>query len=396
MTVVRRILRDVANGTSINATRNGLRDDGIKPPNSKNWEREFVRSVVTDDVYRPHTREELEALVSEGLLSPGVLAGLDPEREYGIWWYGRRSIKTEHVEEPDPNNPGGVRVKKKRKVSWQPRETWIAVPVDLTGSGLERETVDAARRAIEGNVSPRESSRAAGRVWTLDGLFYCRCGRKMICVQTRAGRSRKLYSYYKCGRRAEHGKDACDYVGIRAETAEESVDEYITSLPDSGKLIQHEIMAIVESERAEAGDAPERARHHRRELESLEKQKSRFQYAYAEGALSLEDLQDRTEEVQSRMRIVEMSLHEAESAAKKFEGWEKRWRFLENRAEEAAESEFDHYTPPEERTEQYRSLGMRITPGEEKDTLQVWGVDFSKLKFARSRCPRSSTVGSSR
>jgi hypothetical protein len=233
-------------------------------------------------------------------------------------------------------------------------------------------------------------------VWELDGLFYCRCGRKIVCFQTRAGRSRKLYSYYKCGKRAEHGKDACDYKGIRAETAEAIVDEYIRSLPDSGKLIQHEIMALVESERAEAGDAPERARHHRQELESLEKQKSRFQYAWAEGALSLGDLRDRTAEIDSRMRVVEKSLQEAESAAERFKGWEKRWRFLEERAEAAAESEFDHYTPPKERNEQYRSLGMRVTPGEEKNTLQVWGVDFSKLRFSRSRCPRSSTVGSSR
>ena len=45
----------------------------------------FVRSVVLDDVYRPHAHEELEAL-----LSPEVAIRLDHDRGHGIYWYNTR------------------------------------------------------------------------------------------------------------------------------------------------------------------------------------------------------------------------------------------------------------------------------------------------------------------
>jgi hypothetical protein len=48
--------------------------------NGKRWSQMFVRSVILDDVYRPHAHEELRAL-----LSPEVAARLDPARSHGIY-----------------------------------------------------------------------------------------------------------------------------------------------------------------------------------------------------------------------------------------------------------------------------------------------------------------------
>ncbi|MDQ3842121.1 MAG: recombinase family protein [Actinomycetota bacterium] len=51
------------------------------------WTRAFIRGCIFDDVYKPHTHEEVAALVS-----PQVAACLDPYRLYGIWWYNRREV----------------------------------------------------------------------------------------------------------------------------------------------------------------------------------------------------------------------------------------------------------------------------------------------------------------
>jgi hypothetical protein len=51
------------------------------------WTRPFIRGCVFD-VFKPHTFEEVAALVS-----PQVAARLDPDRLYGIWWYNRREVQ---------------------------------------------------------------------------------------------------------------------------------------------------------------------------------------------------------------------------------------------------------------------------------------------------------------
>jgi hypothetical protein len=43
------------------------------------WTRPFIRGCIFDDVYKPHTFQEVAALVS-----PQVAARLDPDRLYGI------------------------------------------------------------------------------------------------------------------------------------------------------------------------------------------------------------------------------------------------------------------------------------------------------------------------
>ena len=69
----------------MNGVRAALDADGVPPPaKGKNkWHRTFVRDCAFDDVYAPHTVEELEALG----VSPEVLGKLDPAGLYGVWWY---------------------------------------------------------------------------------------------------------------------------------------------------------------------------------------------------------------------------------------------------------------------------------------------------------------------
>jgi len=83
MRVVRRIFRMVGSeGYTMNAVFKTFERERIPTPGGgKSWDRAFFRIAILDDVYRPHTYEEVKELVS-----PEVAARLDREQLYGIWW----------------------------------------------------------------------------------------------------------------------------------------------------------------------------------------------------------------------------------------------------------------------------------------------------------------------
>jgi len=84
--LVRRIFRMIAEGSSVNGARTALEAAKIPPPRGVLWQRTFIRECIFDDVYKPHSFEEVASLVS-----PQVASRLDSERSYGIWWYNRRT-----------------------------------------------------------------------------------------------------------------------------------------------------------------------------------------------------------------------------------------------------------------------------------------------------------------
>ncbi len=99
--VVRRIFRMIVEGSSVNGTKTTLEAAKVPPPRGLLWQRTFIRECIFDDVYKPHSFEEVAALVS-----PQVASRLDPERSYGIWWYNRRDAQRTRVLD---EKPGGER-----------------------------------------------------------------------------------------------------------------------------------------------------------------------------------------------------------------------------------------------------------------------------------------------
>jgi site-specific DNA recombinase len=98
--VIRRIFYMVgAEGESLRAVANKLGREGLPTPKrAKHWNRSFFRACIRDDVYRPHTFEEVEATVT-----PEVAARLDPNKTYGLWWFNRLGHKVRQVSEPSGN-----------------------------------------------------------------------------------------------------------------------------------------------------------------------------------------------------------------------------------------------------------------------------------------------------
>jgi len=158
MSVVRRVCHMVGiEGLTLYAVAKMLEREGVPTATGGNyWDVRVIKNFIADDVYKPHTFEEIEELVA-----PEVAARLDPEKSYGVWWYNRRQVSTTHVSETGPE---GKRYAKKVKYAPKPKDQWIAVPVP--DSGIPRAVVRAARDAIRHN---HRSPASRERFWELSG-----------------------------------------------------------------------------------------------------------------------------------------------------------------------------------------------------------------------------------
>src|SRR5215210_9305689 len=120
------------------------------------WRTRIIRSIVLNDVYRPHVYEEIEAMIT-----PEVAGRLDKNKRYGVWWFNRERISRKQIAEPSPD---GRLYRKTAKTTAKSKEEWIAVPVP--DPGIPREVVDAAREARKDN---KKCSSAGSRFWELSG-----------------------------------------------------------------------------------------------------------------------------------------------------------------------------------------------------------------------------------
>jgi len=172
MAIVRRSFWMIGTaGISLHGAARTFEREGVSTPGGQRyWNKVIVKRWLVDDVYKPHSVEEIAALVA-----PEVAARLDPKSSYGIWWFNRRRTTTTQVSESNPNGPGRT-YRKHSKVAYKDRDEWIAVPVP--DSGIPRELVDAARAMV---ASYRSHSKADGRFWELSGgIMRCgECGRYM-------------------------------------------------------------------------------------------------------------------------------------------------------------------------------------------------------------------------
>jgi site-specific DNA recombinase len=170
MDVVRRIFRMAGvERATIYAIRRHLEEAGLRTPSGKpKWDASFVRGLLLNDLYKPHSFDEIRRIVSAD-----VAARLDPEASYGVWWSGRRSFERKRVSR---DGPDGREYRFEYKVRERPPEDRIGVPVP--DSGVPREWVDAARAALEGNRRPANAGR---REWELSGgiLRCAECNRAM-------------------------------------------------------------------------------------------------------------------------------------------------------------------------------------------------------------------------
>ncbi len=263
MAVVRRIFDAVSGGSSLYAVKRSLEEEGVPPPgngnpkkNGRHWNATFLKRLIEDDVYRPHTHDELAEVVSEGLMAQEVAAGLDESAYYGIFWFNRTCTTRERVSEVGSE---GKEYRWQKTVRENPKEQWIAISVP--DAGIPLETVEAARGMVRYNEPPTRSGR---HVWEIPGgAVRCGgCGMRMIKYAGMA--NGKVYAYYKCSKLTRNGKDACSPERLRtnhrAEEVEQKVWNEISGAMKNPEQLLDDIARMIELEKngARRGDSLER------------------------------------------------------------------------------------------------------------------------------------------
>ena len=387
MSVIGRVFRMIgAEGQTMNAVKRAFEREGVRPPlGGKYWSPKHIRECIRDDVYRPHTFEEVRRVVT-----PEVAATLDPTRSYGIWWFNRRRTETKQVLEMGPD---GRRYRRRIKVTDKPRSEWIAVPVP--DSGIPREWIDATREAIKDNRRPSANS---DRVWELSGgmLFCDECGNRMsVHTSVNHWNGEEIrYHYYRCPKRQRHGLEACAHnTHYRAAERETRVWEFVSGLlRDPGRL-RTGLEEMIEQEKAGPRGDPEREiAKWLAKIAEADRKRSGFQDQAAEGLMTLDELRTRLSGLEDARRAAETEI----------EGLRRRLERLED-LERDRDTLLDEYAKlmpdalqelgPEERRQVYAMLRLRIAV-EIGGDMTITGVIGAGETLCESEQASTSTTSS--
>jgi site-specific DNA recombinase len=367
MAVVRRIFRMVGSeGYTLNAVFKTFERERIPTPGGgKHWDRAFFRVAILDDVYRPHTYEEVEALVS-----PDVAARLESEQLYGIWWYNRLRVRTRQVSEPSEAG-NGRRYRTEARFTVKPKDEWVAVPVPY--AGIPREVVDTARAAIKDNRVP---SKAGRRFWELSGgiLRCAECGHTTANHSVRAHSGTHYHHYYYCRNHHKHGDAECTHrKNHRAPDSEGRVWDLISGLLRDPDRLRAGLDEMIEAERAGMhGDPEAEALAWLDKISALDSKRSRYQDMAAEGHITFDELGAKLRELEDQRSTAEEELDNLQVRRARLEDLERdRETLLEEYAGMLPEA-LDELTG-EERHQVYRMLRLQVFVSPEGD-LDVRGV----------------------
>jgi site-specific DNA recombinase len=358
MPTAERIIRAVAAGESLYGVTKMLEAEGIQTPNgSKNWNRIFIRNLIRDDAYLPHTHDEIKALG----VAPDVAAKLNPTGFFGIVWHNRTQAKI-----VEKIKVGPEKYRYKRKYLERPRKDWIAVPIPAP-PGLDRDTVERARAQISGNVRPAASG---ARVWELSGgLLFCgHCGRRMRGhnAQTRGnGGIKRPVFYYVCPRKIHENFAACENRYHRAEPLEEYVMTAVSALLEDPTDLLADIDERIEAEAGKAHDPRQELAALERQLDALTSKRSRYLDLYADGVIETKaELGEKLASIDGEAKALEAAKATALDRSDHIEKWSEQKRtVLMLYAAFAAQAPW--YLDPEHRRAMYERIGLRVTVNKE-------------------------------
>ena len=375
MPTVRRIFRMVGSeGYSLGKIKQRFEAEGLPTPAGKKyWSKTFIREVIKDDVYRPHSLEEIRALVT-----PEVAAQLEPDRDYGIWWFNRKRHTSKQV--VVHTYEGSVYRKKKKSVA-RPRDEWIAVLVP--DAGIPRELVDAARTVIKNN---RKWSSAGRRFWELSGSIL-RCGGGDYAMVTNSVPSygEKLLFYYRCAKRVGGvGKDTCSQRKYyRADKMESQVWELVSDIMKDPEQLRDDLERMIEQEgEGLYGDPKQEAKVWTEKLAEVERMRSGYQDLAAKGLMTFDELGEKLQGLEETRKTADSELEVLRSRRERIEELRRDKEILlksyASMAPEALSS-----LSSEERHQVYQMLRLKVVAHVDS-TLEVSGAftgdDLSKLE----------------
>jgi site-specific DNA recombinase len=309
MPIVRRMFHLVGvEGLHMHRVKKLFEAEGKSPPKGGSyWSKQFIRSRIMDDVYKPHTFQEIKELVSSE-----VAARLDPEKRYAIWWYNVRRTTSRQVAEAGPD---GRHYRRQATTVIKPKEEWIAVPVP--DAGIPCEVADAARTAVRDNRPPSSTGR---RFWELSGgIFRCEgCGRRMLTNTVNAARG---HHYYRCPTRQNDGKDACSMSkNFRADAVEPHVWEFVSGLLEEPERLRGGLKVMIEKERAVLrGDPEGEAKAWLDKLAEADRMRRGYQEQAAQGYMTLDELGETLNDLEKTRETARLELAVLEGRRKRLE-----------------------------------------------------------------------------
>jgi site-specific DNA recombinase len=357
MKIVEKIFRMAASGMGPKAMQTRLYAEGVpSPTGNAMWPHRILKvQMVLNDLYKPHTYDEIAPL-----LSPEVAAKLDRDKLYGIWWYNRRNVTKSYDTEMDGDN--GKRYVTRTSVRTRDEKDWIAVPVPAC---LPRKLVDQARLMIESRTGLERKHKA--RQWELKGVLRCSCGQNMITNTSRyKGRYKEsAYHYYRCKKEAHYGRDACPQRTIRIERVEPLVRDFVFGVLSDPANIRRGLQALIERETEEARENPDFvAKTLRDKLSANARLRRAYQDQQAADLMSLEELAERLEELAEARKVLEGELATLERSQQRADELQRdRDAVLATLAASIPEA-LDNLTGEEINTV-YRKLRLRVVPTDE-------------------------------
>jgi hypothetical protein len=191
-----------------------------------------------------------------------------------------------------------------------PRESRIAVSVDLTGSGLERRSVYQAQAAVK---DKRSNSKAGDQFWELSGLLFCgECGRRMIAY--RRTRQHGYYHYYRC-RPGSTLANCSNRNSHRAEQLDHDAAATFERYANRGTLLELYDRTVEEQEkRMGLCGSLERRAALGENFRALTRTRRGFQEQQAEGLMTIANLRERLEELDEEREQIAGELHATEDA----------------------------------------------------------------------------------
>jgi site-specific DNA recombinase len=358
MAVVKRIIRMVGTeGAAIRAVKRTFEREGMPTPEGKEiWGQLFIREAIRDDAYRPHSREEIERLVTKGQMAVEVASRLDPEKDYGIWWFNRRRTKTY---QEAVNGPDGKRYKKRVKITQRPEEEWIAVPVP--DSGIPREWVDLAREAIKDNV---KFSQNNNRPWVLSGgIAHCaECGWALSTHTVRKPNTKYVNYYYRCSRVQVHYayKVCTSNKHQRADRLEPMVWNYVSGVMKNPEELRADLDRMIELERrGTRGNPSKDAKLWADKLGEVERKRAKYQEAFAADAVTLPELKAYLAQLDEIRKTAERELEALRNREEYVRELEAERDALLDSLEAQAPEALDSLAP-EQRHQWYKLLKLRV------------------------------------
>src|SRR5829696_913393 len=353
MRIVEKIFKMAASGMGPKAMQTRLYAESIPSPTGKAmWPHRILKvQMVLNDLYKPHTYDEMAPLLS------GEVAGkLDPNKLYGIWWYNRRNVSTNYESETDGNS--GKRYVTRTAVTTKDRNDWIAVPVPAY---LPRELVEQARLMIQPRTGLERKHQA--RQWELKGILRCSCGQNMITNTSRY--KDNAYHYYRCKRASAYGPDACPQRMIRIEQVEPLVRDFVFGVLSDPDTIQRGLDSLIQRETEEVREDTDL------EVNTLAEklsQKAHLRRAYqdqqAAGLMTLEELAATLEELEDTRKVLEAELASLERSQKKPKELERDRAVVVASLVASIPEALDNLSGEEINTV-YRKLRLRLIPSEE-------------------------------